>query len=123
MNHEEALALRESWGDKPCDHPSFEDKYLFGSRTGDFFCSQCGQSFTQRQKNARARQANNPKLETFLLQSNKIKELQEKITNRKDSFAAFEKAKPNNEVITQLLKDQQSLLVILDQTLMDMEKF
>jgi hypothetical protein len=123
MQHEEAKALRESWGDKPCDHPAFEDKYLFGSKTGDFFCSQCGQSFTQRQKAARCRQASNPKLEKFLVQSNKIKELQEKIVSRKDRFAAFEKAKPDNEVVTQLLKDQEALLVVLDQALMEVEKF
>ncbi len=45
MHYEDVLALRKAWGDKPCDHPEFTDEYLFGSRTGDYVCTQCGKSF------------------------------------------------------------------------------
>lgn len=123
MDYEEAKVLRESWGEKPCDHPAFEDKYLFGSKTGDFFCAQCGQSFTQRQKASRSLQASNPRMDNFLTQSTAIKERLENIIKRKDRLAAFEKACPNNEFIPQLLKDQQSMLERLDQMLMEMENF
>jgi hypothetical protein len=42
-----ALELREEWGDKPCDHPEFENEYDLGAQTGDYVCTQCGRTFTR----------------------------------------------------------------------------
>lgn len=51
--------LREIWGNKPCDHPSFE-KEIQGApisglgyverKTGDYICIQCGETFTKVEK-------------------------------------------------------------------------
>lgn len=50
MQHEEAKRLKENWGDKPCDHPSFEKEYYLGADTMDFLCSTCGADFTRNEK-------------------------------------------------------------------------
>ena len=42
MKTTEAEALRERWGDEPCDHPSLEKEYELGSATGDYVCTKCG---------------------------------------------------------------------------------
>ena len=43
MTHAEAEALSKQWGDKPCDHPRLvEETPMFGQRTGDYYCAQCG---------------------------------------------------------------------------------
>lgn len=44
MQLSEAMKLQEAWGDKPCDHPSWEREYYLGSHTGDDACTQCGAS-------------------------------------------------------------------------------
>lgn len=44
MQIKEAAALRKSWGDKPCDHPALSKEYHFGSATGDYVCTTCGDS-------------------------------------------------------------------------------
>jgi len=43
---EHADRLRRAWGDKPCDHPGFDEEYYLGSRTGDYVCERCGASLT-----------------------------------------------------------------------------
>ena len=54
--------LREEWGGKHCDHPSFE-KETQGApivkgmgyvevKTGDYICTQCGEAFTKAEKEA-----------------------------------------------------------------------
>ena len=45
MQMDKAKKLREAWGDKPCDHPSFSKEYMFGADTGDYVCMKCGKSF------------------------------------------------------------------------------
>lgn len=50
MQHEKAKQLRENWGNKPCEHPSFEKEYYFGTDTMDFVCSTCGAEFTRSEK-------------------------------------------------------------------------
>ena len=44
MQIHEALALRTSWGNSPCDHPQLEKEYELGSATGDYVCKKCGQA-------------------------------------------------------------------------------
>lgn len=50
MQLNEAQELRQRWGDKPCDHPNFDREYVMGSSTGDYVCTQCGQSFTREER-------------------------------------------------------------------------
>lgn len=50
MQMTDAMVLKKSGGDKPCDHPELEKEYYLGANTGDFVCSQCGQSFTKEEK-------------------------------------------------------------------------
>ena len=42
MQFLEAEKKRKSWGDKPCNHPSWEAEYYLGSKTGDKVCTVCG---------------------------------------------------------------------------------
>ncbi len=46
MQMETAKQIRHEWGDKLCDHPHFEKEYYLGSQTGDYVCTQCGESFS-----------------------------------------------------------------------------
>ena len=50
MQKKRAIALQQEWGDKACDHPAFAKEYDLGERTGNFVCTQCGRSFTFREK-------------------------------------------------------------------------
>lgn len=50
MQMKRAQQLREEWGDKPCDHPAFSKEYDHGPHTGNYLCTQCGRSFTWREK-------------------------------------------------------------------------
>ena len=45
MQMEKAKHLRREWGDKPCDHPTFDKEYYLSMQTGDYVCEQCGRSF------------------------------------------------------------------------------
>ena len=59
MDIKKGQRLREEWGDKPCDHPNFEKetqgapisglRYV-ESKTGDYICTQCGETFTKAEK-------------------------------------------------------------------------
>jgi hypothetical protein len=37
-----AAALRQSWGNKPCNHPDWDREYYLGTNTGDKICTSCG---------------------------------------------------------------------------------
>lgn len=50
MKKKQAAALQQAWGDKPCDHPAFAREYDLGERTGRYVCTQCGATFTFREK-------------------------------------------------------------------------
>jgi hypothetical protein len=50
VKRKKALELQEAWGDQPCPHPTFAKEYDLGVRTGNFICTQCGRSFTVREK-------------------------------------------------------------------------
>jgi hypothetical protein len=50
MQAKRAAAIREEWGDKPCEHPTFAKEYAEGERTGDYVCTQCGAKVSFRQR-------------------------------------------------------------------------
>ena len=50
MQAKKAAALREAWGERPCDHPALAKEYSSGVRTGDYVCTQCGARLTFRQR-------------------------------------------------------------------------
>lgn len=50
MQKKRATALKEAWGDKPCAHPELAREYDLGKRTGNYVCTQCGATFTFRER-------------------------------------------------------------------------
>lgn len=50
MQKKRVTALQQAWGEKPCAHPAFAKEYDLGERTGNHVCTQCGATFTHRQK-------------------------------------------------------------------------
>jgi transposase-like protein len=50
MQLQEAKKLRDQWRDAPCNHPHFAKEYDGSSNTGDYVCTQCGKTFTEKQK-------------------------------------------------------------------------
>jgi len=50
MQAKKAAALRETWGEKPCEHSALAKEYAAGVRTGDYVCTQCGAKLTFRQR-------------------------------------------------------------------------
>ncbi len=50
MQKKRADALKQEWGDRPCDHPEFAKLYDMGERTGNYVCTQCGATFSFRER-------------------------------------------------------------------------
>ena len=50
MQRKKAIELQQRWGEKACPHPSVSREYDLGERTGNYCCTQCGASFTFREK-------------------------------------------------------------------------
>lgn len=50
MNIKTATALKNAWGDKPCDHETLEKEYFNDMATGDYICTKCGEAFTKSQR-------------------------------------------------------------------------
>lgn len=59
MDIKKGQKLREEWGNKPCNHPSFEKETqgapisglgYVESKTGDYICTQCGEVFTKAER-------------------------------------------------------------------------
>jgi hydrogenase maturation factor HypF (carbamoyltransferase family) len=50
MEYNVAQKIKESWGNKPCDHPVFEKEYYVGAFLINWVCTQCGKEFTIAQK-------------------------------------------------------------------------
>ena len=50
MQRKRAAALKEAWGTQHCDHPAFAKEYDLGQRTGNYICTQCGATFSFREK-------------------------------------------------------------------------
>lgn len=46
MQQKDALLLQKKHGNKPCSHPEFAKEYMLGASTGDYVCTQCGESFS-----------------------------------------------------------------------------
>ena len=44
MQLKKAQELKKRWGNKPCDHSSLEKEYYLGTATGDYICTDCGES-------------------------------------------------------------------------------
>jgi len=45
-----AQKLKDSWGDKPCDHSQFEKIYYAGAFLITYACTRCGAELTIAQK-------------------------------------------------------------------------
>jgi transposase-like protein len=45
-----AIALQQEWGSKPCPHPALAKEYDLGQRTGNYVCTQCGKTFTFKER-------------------------------------------------------------------------
>jgi hypothetical protein len=50
MEYYDVLKLRESWGDKPCDHAHLEKLYYTGAFLTVYVCRQCGAEFSIAEK-------------------------------------------------------------------------
>lgn len=50
MEYYDALKVKESWGEKTCDHPHLEKEYYSGAFLTNWVCTQCGREFTIPQK-------------------------------------------------------------------------
>jgi hypothetical protein len=51
MQSTNAVRFQEQWGDKPCDHPRFEDERDGrGKSTGNYICTQCGHAFDREHR-------------------------------------------------------------------------
>lgn len=50
MEYYAAQKLKETWGDKACDHPCLEKVYYVGAFLINYSCTQCGTDFTIAQK-------------------------------------------------------------------------
>lgn len=50
MEYYDVQKLKQTWGDKPCDHPAFEKIYYAGAFLTVYCCRQCGEEFTIAQK-------------------------------------------------------------------------
>lgn len=60
MQMDEAERLRETWGNKPCDHPNITKEYYLGAQTGDYVCTKCGLS-ASKEYFEKLRRENEPK--------------------------------------------------------------
>jgi hypothetical protein len=50
MEYYIAQKVKDSWGDKPCDHPHLEKEYYTGAFLTNYVCIRCGKEFTIAQK-------------------------------------------------------------------------
>jgi hypothetical protein len=50
MEYFTSQMLKESWGNKPCDHPRLEKVYYNGAFLINYACTTCGADFTIAQK-------------------------------------------------------------------------
>ena len=50
MQRKKADELKAQWGTQSCDHPAFAREYDKGERTGRYACTQCGATFTFRER-------------------------------------------------------------------------
>jgi len=55
MQRELGAALRQVWGDKPCEHPALDTESYRGALTGQYLCTTCGRTFTPEEAVERRR--------------------------------------------------------------------
>lgn len=48
MQFEDAQRLREEWGNNPCSHPTISKEYMLGTGTGDYVCTTCGRTSSDK---------------------------------------------------------------------------
>lgn len=64
MQTDDARQLREEWarkGNPPCDHPDLDKEHGLGTGTGDYVCTNCGQTGHDSDWPQRERAANEKK--------------------------------------------------------------
>ncbi|HAM10892.1 MAG: hypothetical protein A2X05_18870 [Bacteroidetes bacterium GWE2_41_25] len=50
MEYYIAQIIKDTWGNKPCDHPHIEREYYSGAFLTNYVCVLCGKEFTIAQK-------------------------------------------------------------------------
>jgi hypothetical protein len=50
MEYYVAQKVKETWGKKPCDHPTLEKEYYVGAFLVNWICVKCGKEFTIAEK-------------------------------------------------------------------------
>jgi len=50
MEYYVAQKVKDSWGEKPCNHPHIEKEYYTGAFLTNYVCTQCGKEFSIPQK-------------------------------------------------------------------------
>jgi hydrogenase maturation factor HypF (carbamoyltransferase family) len=50
MEYNNALKLKQEWGDKPCSHDCLEKVYYAGAFLISYVCTRCGTEFTIAEK-------------------------------------------------------------------------
>jgi len=50
MEYYVAQKVKDSWGEKPCNHPHIEKEYYTGAFLINYVCTQCGKEFSIPQK-------------------------------------------------------------------------
>lgn len=50
MEYNVAQKVKETWGKKPCDHPTLEKEYYVGAFLVNWICVKCGKEFTISEK-------------------------------------------------------------------------
>ncbi len=51
MKQKQAIKLRETWGDAPCEHPALAREYdAEGQRTSNYICTECGRTLTFKER-------------------------------------------------------------------------
>ena len=49
MQLKDAMRLKSDSGEKECNHPDFEKERYLSAQTGDYVCTQCGESFLKKE--------------------------------------------------------------------------
>ena len=51
MKQKQAIKLRETFGDAPCEHPALAREYdAEGQRTSNYICTECGRTLTFKER-------------------------------------------------------------------------
>jgi hypothetical protein len=50
MEYNAVQNVKETWGNKPCNHPTLEKEFYVGAFLINWVCTQCGKEFTIAEK-------------------------------------------------------------------------